>query len=58
MTVDDILDMYDGDFVLYDLDNDCIIYDSCNNSIDDLCDYDYETVSYLEVDNNKLFINI
>lgn len=53
MTVDDILDMYDGDFALYDLDNGCIIYDSC-----DLCDYDYETVSWLEVDNNKLIINI
>lgn len=58
MTVDDILNMYDEEFVLYDGDNNCIIYDSWDNSIDDLCDYYYETVSYIEVDNDKLIIVI
>lgn len=57
MTVDDILDLLYGEYEIYDLDNEETVFDSCFDSIDDN-DYYFETVSSIDIENNKLIISI
>lgn len=57
MTVDDLLDLFFGEYEIYDLDNEKTVFDSCFDSIDDN-DYFFETVSSIDIENDKLIINI
>ena len=57
MTVNDVLDLYYGDYEIYDLDNEETVFVSCFNSIDDN-DYYFEEVMSIEIDSGILIINI
>lgn len=57
MTVDDLLDLFFGEYEIYDFDNEKTVFDSCFDSIDDN-DYFFETVSSIHIENDKLIINI
>ena len=58
MTVDDVLDLFYGDFEIYDSDNEETVYDSCLNSIEKCNGYYFEMVLSLDIEDNKLIIFI